>query len=557
MAEKDHNGREAELDKFWDIDELIPKKKTAENVKRISFDTETAEISDDSSKTEAPKDEKKLYRSEAISPTEFKRFIPPFTEKDMEIVSKPDLEYTRENSLIKKVRIYNWQSKYKFYERFTEDAKRLWNKKGEIAKNIPFFSFSPQYAQLNREQLAFYLWWRECFRRGEYIDADYSYVLLYVYEIINLSDSLSPEYCLDQMCTVWLNYGERHPFIGKYLSEWVCDLCLINNLVVPAERIRKLYPQIMKDCTLKEFYALCEGGGNLVCAQTLMDVCGAYDYKKSKCATPERLPLMEKYLTGALRKVLKTFAKSEKAFAMIGNADNHTVRSAYTGALCCAHLKKRIEVEYFSFTHSYELRYLVSDILKYSENKLRGAFGVKSRLSVYALPTEMKKCIDEYFETIVFSPRNKGEIVSATKKSKPVEEYEKFYTPAKTELDTERAFMIENDSWNVTQMLVGEELAEETITDKAINIVSQETQIEQNITTDARAAFGKYYNFILAVLNSDVGAQRRILSEMGIMADALVDEINEISADVFGDIIIEDNGDGYVIIEEYKDLIEP
>ncbi len=555
VAEKIRDGRDAELDRFWDIDELIPKKKSVENTKRVLFDTEAVEINSPSS-ADGSKDGKKLYRSETISSTEFKRFIPPFTEKDMENIPKPDVEYTRENSLIKKVKIYNWQSKYRFYERFTEDAKRLWNRKGEIAKSVPFFSFSPQYAQLNRDQLAFYLWWRECFRKGEYIDADYSYVLLYVYEIINLSDTLSPEYCLDQMCTVWLNYGEKHPFIGKYLSEWVCDLCLINDLQIPADRIRQLYPQIMRDCTLKEFYALCEGGGNLVCAQTLMDVCGAYDYKKSKCATPERLPIMEKYLTGALRKVLKTFAKSEKAFAMIGSADNHTVRSAYTGALCCAHLKKRIEVEYFSFTHSYELRYLVSDILKYSENKLRGAFGVKSRLSVYALPTEMKKCIDKYFETVVFSPRNKGEIVSVTKKSKPAEEYEKLYTPQKTELDTQRASMIENDSWSVTQMLVGEELVEKT-KENTENIVSEETKNDRNEATDTRAAFGMRYDFILAVLNSDIQAQRRILSEMGMMADALVDEINEIAADIFGDVIIEDNGNGYEIIEEYKELIEP
>ena len=41
------------------------------------------------------------------------------------------------------------------------------------------------------------------------------------------------------------------------------------------------------------------------------------------------------------------------------------------------------------------------------------------------------------------------------------------------------------------------------------------------------------------------------------MADALVDEINEIAADLFGDIIIEEVEDGYVVIEEYRDLVTP
>ena len=425
MSNNDKKDGKDRLDDFWDLEALVPKKKMEKASKRVSFDTDIVEINSSSAERTSIEGNK-IYYSQPISKTEFKRFIPPFSESDIGNDPKPDIEYERKNSLVKKVRIYNWQNKYHFYERFAYDTKRLWNAKGYESPSVPFFSFSPQHSQLNREQLAFYLWWRECFRKGKFIYADYSYVLLYLYEIINLSDTLTPEYCLDQFCTVWLNYGEEHPFLGKYLSEWVCDLCLINDLPVPAARIRELYPQIMKDCTLKEFYALCEDGGNLVCAQTLMDVCGAYDYKRSKCATPERLPIMEKHLTGSLRRVLKTFAKSEKAFSMVGNADNHTVRSAYTGALCCAHLKKRIEVDFFSFDRSYELRYLVSDILKYSENKLRAAFGVKSRLSIYALPTEMKKCIDEYFETVVFTSRNKETFV-AVKKGSKTDEYEKLY----------------------------------------------------------------------------------------------------------------------------------
>ena len=41
------------------------------------------------------------------------------------------------------------------------------------------------------------------------------------------------------------------------------------------------------------------------------------------------------------------------------------------------------------------------------------------------------------------------------------------------------------------------------------------------------------------------------------MPDALVDEINEIAADIIGDIIIEEDDDGgYRVIEEYREVIK-
>ena len=39
----------------------------------------------------------------------------------------------------------------------------------------------------------------------------------------------------------------------------------------------------------------------------------------------------------------------------------------------------------------------------------------------------------------------------------------------------------------------------------------------------------------------------------GKMLDAVADEINGIAADVFGDVILEEDGSAYAIIEDYKE----
>ena len=537
-----------ELDDFWDIDRLIPDRAEKKKHASPSFDTSTVEVTSDRGERKV-----ETVRSERLSPTEFRRFIPPFSEKDLD-APKPDREYEREGSLIHTVKIYNWQNKYSFYDRFLEDAKRLWKYRGAECPLVPFFSYSPQYAQMNKDQLSYYLWWRENARHGKYLESDYSYILLYVYELINLSELLDRTYCLDQLCGVWLGCGKKYPFIAKYLAEWVCDFCLIHDIPAPTEKIGELYPQIMKDCTLKEFYTPSDPTGFAVSARALIEISGAYDYTKSKYATPERIPVMKKHLEGALDHVMKRLAEQGRGLFTIGASGFKVIRTSYTGAHCSPTIKKKIEVEYSSFAHSYELKYTVSDVLKYSENKLRKLWGIKSRLSIYALPNEIKGYADEYFDSILLNSASLGAISRTAKRRAEELEYERLYYTPTQPLSLDRASEIEEGSWNTTKLLVDTFVEEETteIIDKN---VSCETEIAQNNDSDIKTALGEKYAFLLAVLNGDVAAQRKIVQDLGTLSEALVDEINEIAFDVIGDVIIEDDVEGLTVVEEYREQI--
>ena len=100
-----------------------------------------------------------------------------------ETVYRPD-----DNPLIEEIAVRPWPTRYTFYERFRRDAVSLFSLKGEPCEKVPFFSYTPQYAQLSREQRAFYLWWRFRVREGQFPDVDYAYLLLFLYEIVNLPD---------------------------------------------------------------------------------------------------------------------------------------------------------------------------------------------------------------------------------------------------------------------------------------------------------------------------------------------------------------------------------
>ena len=63
-------------------------------------------------------------------------------------------------------------------------------------------------------------------------------------------------------------------------------------------------------------------------------------------------------------------------------------------------------------------------------------------------------------------------------------------------------------------------------------------------------------DFINAALNYDPAEQIRIAKEKGRMIDSLVDEINEIAVENYGDIILEKKGEYYCVIEDYKEIFE-
>ena len=63
---------------------------------------------------------------------------------------EPLFTYSPEsNPLIKEVTVKLWPARYSFYEQFRHDAERLFEIRGAPCPAVPFFSFTPQYSQLS------------------------------------------------------------------------------------------------------------------------------------------------------------------------------------------------------------------------------------------------------------------------------------------------------------------------------------------------------------------------------------------------------------------------
>lgn len=524
-------------DDFWDIDLLVPKKRPT-----AVFDdrhTEAAEI-------ELPVPEKtaETARTEKIPEGGvIKRYIHPHTAES-EKPKTPDEEYKPENSLIHTVRLYSWSSAYPYYENFRKAAIFYYNKSSPEVPPEPFFSYMPQYSQLSDRQLAYYLWFRSEIRAGRYPNVEYSYILLLIYETINLSDKLPRERSVDMLAKLWLNYRSDHPRLDAQLSEWIFDMCLTEKLSPPTDILGEVGESLPPTAALREFYADAVGDSEAF-ATLLLRHCSNYNYKKSKFASGENYELYKKHMRGVLAHIISKSNDPSHPFEFAGLKlqDSHTQRDSYTGALCTPKVKRRIEIEYCSFSHSHELRFIVTDILKYAENRIRAHIGVKSRLSVNSLPEQIKKLADEYFNRELPIRSLHPSI------SDEVPEYERLYEPTSRGLSFESAAKIEQLSWKTTGKLIEAFEEEQSPTQKP-----EPTPVHQTEEGGLFAALSsEELAFVRAALDGRFEEQSRIAASAGTLTDVIADRINTLAADLMGDILLEDVGTGYAVIDDYAE----
>lgn len=541
------NGNRHTPDDFWDIESLIPNSKRAApaSPSRPTSHTETTEIEFSvpvtSGAGEVPGDIG-IKVSTAAAPIPVK---PSPTE--------PELVYTPLHPLIKEVRIYPWRNSFRFYERFCEMAAHYFDYKAGECDPVPFFSYMPQYDQMNRAQLNWYFYWRDCVRAGRYPSTDYSYIFLYLFEIINLPERIPPEKGQVCLCEIWKNYRKVYPLLNRYLADWICDYGLIHRLPPPTKYLSELLPVIAENSTFKEFYACPSGDNDTKDAAIYLTFCTNYNYKKSKLYASGEMQAstMNEVIPGAVSCVVQALEKEESVFARTNMQKATLNRDSFVGALCSGAVKRRIEVEYCSFNRSHELRFLITDIVKYTENRIRAHFGMKSRLSVYALPDKIKSILDGYFSQVF--PKKK----KAVDMERPA--YEVLYDLPKTELSFSHAHEIEQSSWQVTQELV-EAFEEPAIELSVPRIVPEKAEVILPANTGASGGLAEalmdYAVFLRAIDRKNTAAQREFSRQTGKLTDAVIEEINEISTDIIGDILIADDGVAYEILDEYREEIQ-
>ncbi len=639
MADRDPQNRRSspssqELDDFWSIDRLLPDRPTRRppppprptpvavdvelEPRRATAKPEAEPVGDAKLTVTAFRTAEAASRAAvaASRPAEARtegatvHYVPP--HKAEEAVETPIREYTPDGVLIHRVKVFGWRSNFHYFDQFGRDAARYAAATAPAeARRESFFSYFPQYVQMNRRQAAWYLWWREQVRRGVFPDTDYAYILLYIFELINLpsEDAETARLHRDRLAAVWIAYRRVYPQLDHYMCEWLCDFCLIHGEEAPLDMLAPALDDIIAGSRLKEFYLAPvirpSGGGaassaSLETARILLRHCCQYDYRKSKFAQGEHKALYDNTIPAAVAATLPLILGQGGTTPVLSMLASTVTRDAYTGALCAYGNKRRIEVAYTSFSRSHELRFLIADMVKHVENRLRAWIGVRSRLSVMSLPTPLRNALDAYLDPLA-PPKSAA---PTKKKEEPRPAYEALYDLPRKAVSITDAAAIEADSWATTRILTeafggevataseavalfetaeavmnAEGTASADVPDGAVTaeVMARADVLGGAVTAEATetaeapadagagrrvpvedAPLGEMTPFVIAALSGDKAAQRAAARAIGKMPDAVADAVNALTADGDpGDIILEDDGTGfYAVIGDYREDVE-
>jgi len=471
--------------------------------------------------------------------------------------------------LLHKITVRSWETENEFYGRFISDATSSHKAHSKFdpdlhIRPVPYQSYVPQYSHMNSSQVDYYRWLRENIRLGRYPDCDPAYLQLYIYEIFNLPELIPPAEGVELLASIWLNYRSRHGRLDGYLCEWFADYCLTNCCSLPKELL-PILDVIAPKAQFKEFYidpiitaAVRDGDADSIISlgKTVIEVSSDYDYKSARYY-PDNKEAYDTHIPKAVGEAVKSLIEeSAEPFAL--DRLYKMTRDSFNGAVVAGGIKKRVDIEFSSFTRRADVRDAITALVKYSENKVRILLGIKSKLRLDGLPGTSESVIDRYFAPIL--PRETG--VKKEDEFMP-RDYLKLYESEDYGFEFGKAAEIERQSWVNTERLTGEEYV-----DKA-----EEYQPEVEVSLDGEITFEFAYTEETQeqeppkAENSDCGIRDALAAALdggfrnycranSLYDGEVADRINTLFLDIIGDVVLEDCGNGYEIIEDYREDAE-
>ncbi len=514
---------------------------------------------------------KKLDESETV----ITKFVPPHSNAT---ITKKNIifSYEPQNPLIKSVTLFSEREGDELFvsdNLFIRERRAFLDRTATFKEYVPFYSYAPRYSQLNKAQLNYYLWWRQNARNGNLMKTDESYIMLYAYELAATGNGEDKEEALRMLCSIITLFSSKELGIAYkiMIRDIIADFCLIHELPSPIGMLLDLERAVLFGSFLPEFFTdLSQAREH--CAPVISSM-SLYDYRRSKCYSEATAETFKHGIAGALNAVMN----NDDAFSSITSFTRGVYgsvsleRHPFVRMVNIVNKNVKLEVEYYSLDN---IKSAVTDIVRYSENKIRDHLGIRSKINVLTVNPLARQAIDVFFAENM--PAQKY-IDRRRKDARDVEqemhEYDKLYDVPKVEISPERAMEIEQESWDTTKKLTEAfEDDQEISTEQREPVIIEVSAEKETLPTDTKTAelpnesnapqgdglyaqlyssLGSLASFVNLCKGASLIDQRKFASAHGTTTDELADKINECAVELFGDIILENDGSAYTIIEDY------
>ncbi|NHN35457.1 TerB N-terminal domain-containing protein [Paenibacillus agricola] len=442
---------------------------------------------------------------------------------------------------------------------FVDEAKRRAQVEGQPVPFVPFNSYGPTYNDMTQPQLNWYYYWRSEVRSNRYPETDLSYIYVYVFELINGIGWTRPESGYKLFNKISIAYGNQYAQLNEYLIDWISDFVLIHSLNIPLISILTRSQSLLSGELINvELMRLLKEKPSQISLDMLLHL-SDYDMQRNKFYqdfgkldlefyVPRVVALVDAYL-------FKTYGL--KLIEMFPPQELVTERQLFRSAIYDDTLYgKTISVPTVQLLNHGPLRGYLTQVFKYTENKLRDLRKFKIRLRGITLDQELERLIDRYLDN---------------------EFSQKVNVLPKITIDAEKLAVLQNDTEHVRSLLTiaEQEFNQESdstnvdIPDVPLVVAKQPEIVLQNdrsskISWDTSNLNEEWSLFASSLDSCQLEALYALKSpapesELNAVANAygtmpalIIDDINNVAMEAIGDLII----DGERIFEEYLNNLD-
>ena len=506
-------------------------------------------------------------------------FAPEETERrnefsDATIVSKAKLSEPLA-SLWRMIREQPWQvsGARAFYEQalFMADYEA-------DAPIVGFMSYFPSFCDMSVAQLQSYFAIRRQLRLGKFPDVSLSYIFVYIYETLMKVGVNTAEEGYEILCEINEGYRETEPKLSRYLTPWIRDYVVYNNLsshfpeVFKAEREQDHIVSILSSYATVDEQTL---------FSTLCDL-GKYDPRNGALFAKEEsrlisctvavlrhiVPLLEKALHHRIG-TLFAGKRVKRPATMFSNAlfyDPSPVRNAEIEVsplhryICRGGLWTRDE--FVGSGKSFAK--ILGAILREVDSQLRDALNVKPRLKPSVAVMPYREQVRD--AVMVWLAEDKRRLAEEEAEKRRVSIDYGMLGRIRSDADVIKdklldGIALEEESAPIEPMLPPVEKIQPSVEPTQLSVVQTQPAIElkpspvENAPNQPQHEEESREHAFLQLLLTD-GDWRQYLRSIHVPEGVMVENINNEMMDLIGDIVVEDNGDGIRLIEDYREDIE-
>ena len=436
----------------------------------------------------------------------------------------------------------------KLHKDFFDEARKLVQYTVDKAEYMSFFCYWPKYSDMDESQQKWYFYLRGCIRRDEYPETDLSYLFVYIYEILNLIGVQDAAEGYRKLLKIQSVYGEKYPSLQHYLNEWIYDFVHVYDCGITVAQLLEDLPEL-PERGLNELLMEMSVGDAFRIPLWALERLSKYKITNSKFYQRNNQELISRCIPEALCEIDKQLRKKGKGLLDTYAAlkIHNDVITAFGGAL--VEKQRAYTIRCRHYQNGLKLSAYLKNAIRYAENVLRAQQKYSARLQGIELDERSRTWIDAY--------------ISSLSKKKERNAFEK-KTTTKISLDIEKLNQLRSDSDEVREALIASMSEQEMNANTVVEVERPEGTVDglltdlvpvQNIlirlSSEQRSVMDRLalhsWKMELSLLHHEL---------MGLIPEALAEEINEVSMIYLGCFLIEREEEELIVAEDYRDELE-